>query len=251
MCDFYFHKMNNLFKLFVTIIFIILVNSVLTRLIVSIEVTGNLVLILKIIIKILLSILTIYLLKTNGEKLNFRINASIFISSIVIFCSFYYLQNSQIDIFCNMFFLISCFSVALFEELLFRKYTYYHINRNVKKKKVFNGILITSSIFALAHLVNLLRDYEVYSVINQLFFAFGIGVLLQFVYVKTNNLFYCITMHGLINYYGTFNSYFNEKVRIDSTYEFSDFISSLLFINIMNAIIIIPIYYYFRKNELL
>ena len=69
-------------------------------------------------------------------------------------------------------------------------------------------------------------------------------VVLTFLYLRNLNRLKKISediLHTKIR-----KGYFNEKVRIDSTYEFSDFISSLLFINIMNAIIII--YYPFQPQ---
>ncbi|WP_027380196.1 CPBP family intramembrane glutamic endopeptidase [Chryseobacterium daeguense] len=232
------------------LILILLLNSVFQNLISTFISSTNEALAFKVALKLMLSIVIILLIKHNNQepvKVNFK---GILLSSIVIVFSFFSIQNEKIEIITNFLFLLSCISVAVFEELLFRKFLFEKINNSNTKNYEFQVILITSVFFAAVHILNLLKvNYDLYSTINQIFFAFGIGVILQYIYYRTKQLIACITIHGIINYFGTYKSYLYDTTTDGISYSFSDFIVTLIFISIVNCVIVGVIYLLYQQSR--
>lgn len=76
----------------------------------------------------------------------------------------------------------------IFEELLFRRAIIRHSVRYGEK----TAILFSAATFALFH-----------GNLFQFFYAFGIGLLFGYIYVRTGKLIYTIFLHAIINFWGT------------------------------------------------
>lgn len=76
----------------------------------------------------------------------------------------------------------------IFEELLFRRAIIRHSVRYGEK----TAILFSATTFALFH-----------GNLFQFFYAFGIGLLFGYIYVRTGKLIYTIFLHAIINFWGT------------------------------------------------
>jgi membrane protease YdiL (CAAX protease family) len=212
---------------------------------------------LKIFSKTLIIILTFFLIKKyNYSIINKNKIPITIISIILIYLSLDTLQSeikTTINFNTNLLFLMYCLAVAFFEELFFRVFIFNYLKEI--GYKYFKLIIISSLIFGFAHFINFFNDdYQKYSVINQIVFAFGIGVLLQSIYVKFRSITICIMIHALINYYGSYKSrlvnYNNsiESINLESVYSFNDFISTFLSLILILFIIVLPISYLLRKN---
>jgi len=191
--------------------------------------------------------LVIYLNKINFKlKITLR---NVIILVVTVLLSYYsfdsiftYLQEQEIQVSENqvLIFLIFCLSVGLFEELLFRVFVFKSIFRS--NNNLMKSTFIASLFFAFAHLGNLFNpDYFVFSVIIQIIFAFGIGFLLQSIFIKFNNLSIPIFIHGMINFFGSYKSRFlvYNNTEISDSYELSRFITSLIFVSVLSFIFIV------------
>lgn len=76
----------------------------------------------------------------------------------------------------------------IFEELLFRRAIIRHCVRYGEKA----AILFSATAFALFH-----------GNLFQFFYAFGIGLLFGYIYVRTGKVIYTIFLHAIINFWGT------------------------------------------------
>ena len=93
----------------------------------------------------------------------------------------------------------------ILEELLFRKILCQRLLPIGEKK----AVIISAAVFGLIH-----------GNLYQFAYAFLIGLVLGYVYVKTGRLIYPIICHCAINLYaGVFSSYVVSKVRIEKIYE--------------------------------
>lgn len=87
--------------------------------------------------------------------------------------------------------------VPIMEEITFR----YGIHRNIAKHSVVWAYIISALIFGLVHGNPI-----------QMMYAAVIGILLSFVYQKTNNLWYPIIIHIAINSSSLFGTFFESEV---------------------------------------
>lgn len=143
--------------------------------------------------------------------------------------------------------------VATFmEELAFR----FVIPWNLSKLGVSIGriCIISSLLFSLMHFMNLRsQHYDVFSVINQLVFAFFMGMLLFSLYYLTRSFLFVWLFHFLTNLpskLGSLTPIVEEEV-VASTTIMGEIISSFLYILLMSPLIIVSIYYLrkIRKND--
>lgn len=88
----------------------------------------------------------------------------------------------------------------IIEEIIFR---YLIFDLIKEKRSTFDSALITSIIFALVHFD-----------IKKMIFAFAIGLILNKIYIKTNNIVYPIMGHIIINLVGYFFLPFNIYIII-------------------------------------
>lgn len=101
-------------------------------------------------------------------------------------------------------FAVKCILIGLGEELLFRGilYDFFAEIFARKQKSCFFPVLLSSTVFALFHLVNLLEGAGILPVLQQIGYSFLIGAMLAVLYVKTKNLWLCVILHALFDFGG-------------------------------------------------
>ncbi len=101
-------------------------------------------------------------------------------------------------------FVLDSLMIGIFEELAFRGVLFpAMLERHRKSKK---GILLTtaisSAVFGLVHLLNLLEGADIASTLLQVGYSFLIGGMCAIVLLKTGNLLWCILLHALYDFCG-------------------------------------------------
>lgn len=97
----------------------------------------------------------------------------------------------------------SCLAVAAYEELAFRGALFLMICRGKKSKKdIFLSVIISSAVFALFHLLNLIDGAGVGSVIMQIGYSFLIGGMCATVLIVSKSIYPCIVLHAIFNFCG-------------------------------------------------
>jgi membrane protease YdiL (CAAX protease family) len=97
--------------------------------------------------------------------------------------------------------------IAIFEETFFRgillNTILYRFNENKKGK--YYAIIISSVLFGLAHLTNLInRPFILRGIISQVVYAAITGVLYSVIYIKYKNILPIIIIHALFNLLSVF-----------------------------------------------
>ena len=100
-------------------------------------------------------------------------------------------------------FALECFCVALFEEMAFRGVVLLKLLENKRKKTsdILIAILISSAIFGIIHLVNLLNSSPA-DVFMQIGYSFLIGAMCSVVLLRTHNIWLCVILHAIYNFCG-------------------------------------------------
>lgn len=91
---------------------------------------------------------------------------------------------------------------VILEEFLFRFFIQNSLNNVSSVKRIFGS----AAIFALFHLINIVNISQVsqlISVLIQVVYAFGLGLLLALIYEYTYSLPACIIFHFLFNFFNT------------------------------------------------
>ena len=103
-----------------------------------------------------------------------------------------------------VFFFIECVFVASFEETAFRGVLFPIMLKNKRSsvKEIFYTTLLSSAIFGLIHIVNLFEGASPISVLMQVGYSTLIGGMCAVVFLKTNNIFLCISVHAIYNFCG-------------------------------------------------
>lgn len=101
------------------------------------------------------------------------------------------------------FFAVECVFVAIFEELAFRGVLFLSILKNCKSRKgIFASILISSALFGLFHMVNLIYGASFSSVMLQVGYSTLIGCMCAFVLLKTHSVWLAVIVHAVYNFCG-------------------------------------------------
>ena len=98
-------------------------------------------------------------------------------------------------------FLLECLLIGLFEETAFRGTLFLAIleKRRGTTKEIFMTSLISSALFGLVHLANLLEGAGVGATLLQVGYSFLIGGMCTIVLLKTGNLLFCILLHAIFD----------------------------------------------------
>ncbi len=130
-----------------------------------------------------------------------------------------------------------CLSVGGVEEFFSRylMFSYFF----AKYKRYPKTIFVVSFIFALLHISSLIFGSGLYSFIVQFEMAFLLGLILQYIFITTKNLLIVISIHTIINFWGTYQSLGSTYIRDKMVSE--DFIFSQLSILII-YLIVIPLF---------
>ncbi len=101
-------------------------------------------------------------------------------------------------------FLIECFSVGLFEEILFRYLIFIVIMQHLDmtKKNIFIAMVITSIVFGLFHLINLFSGAGLGTTIQQVGYTTVLGLMWSMTFFITRNIWVPIILHTTYNFFG-------------------------------------------------
>ena len=139
-------------------------------------------------------------------------------------------------------FIIYHFLGAIVEEFLFRFFIHNSLVRVGSIKRIVFGALI----FALFHLLNIVNISSVdglVSVLIQVGYNFGLGILLGFLYEYTYSLPACICLHFLFNFFNTVLYQFLGCMTTDFT-----FYMTAVIIGVVLTGYIILIYFFVLKR---
>lgn len=178
----------------------------------------NLTLIITIIISIIVYKKIPFTLKNNNFlKGLFTFGLLGFICAIMAFIFSY----NKIDIIPNVStiiqYIIYCLIVAISEEFLFRGLIFNSMLIGFKDK-IWISIILSSLIFGLRHLLNLISMPDmVISTIGQVGFTFMAGFYLCSVYLRIKNIWICIFIHFLEDFLTGFWALFTIQKVADGT----------------------------------
>ncbi len=104
-----------------------------------------------------------------------------------------------------LLFVCECIAVGLFEELAFRGFLMpYCLSRlQGRPHAVFLAALLSSAVFGLVHLVNLLVGASPGGVLMQIGYSFLIGGMCACVLVASRSVWLCAAIHAVYNFCGT------------------------------------------------
>lgn len=211
--------------------------------------------------RILFIALVLYLIQYfNLFNKSFYLNSSFFyffLSILLIFITVNYSNEVLMDLddqnknFEHSFFLLYYLSVGFFEELFVRVLMFGIFYRLFFNGKKFRLILITSAFFALFHVTNLFdSEFVKISVINQILYAFGMGMIFQSLLIRVNNVILISVIHGLFDYRMTLRPEFSEiRSSVDSSFSYESFYQTLIFFVLFNLIVVLPFSYFLTKNS--
>lgn len=241
-------------KVLITLGIILTINALISAIINSfVEPTNSYYYTLKFTQKALMVILTIAVIVranlTNEIKNKGWIPSLIGVGVLVYAIYIAYTSTTEISMFTKISFVAHCIAVGFFEELLFRIFVYFKLRELYSKATIFKTILIASSIFAVAHLTNMLQsDVVKITVLNQVIVAMGIGMILQIVYLKLKNILLIATLHASFNILGSFKSRFDLNSASTEAFTTQDFLFTMITLLIIVLVIITPIVYLYAKN---
>ncbi len=164
--------------------------------------------ILRIIKGIILALIIFFFLKKENfgitDIFSYKLPCKIYylfpaIISMILYIVFrheVFVSIIRFDVYVVFLILSATYMAAFTEELIFRGYI---LNLLIKNKlSVKKGILISAVLFSSLHLLNILR-YEIWALLNQLIFAFFVGLLFGALFILTKNIMIPTIMHFIFN----------------------------------------------------
>ena len=144
-----------------------------------------------------------------------------------------------------------CFSVGFMEEVLCRWILFGLVVVAYPKRSVLGQIVTTSALFALLHIGNLITGYlDIFSVLNQMIFAFLLGLFFQGLLIRFKNIILVAVLHGLVNFHGMYNSVFKlEDNSIVEGNPVTDMVQTQILFGIICIILIFIIRFTMKKED--
>ncbi len=101
-------------------------------------------------------------------------------------------------------FALECFAIGLFEETAFRGVALLLIaeKRRSTQKGLFVSILLSSAVFGVIHLANILAGSSPGAVLLQIGYSFLIGAMCSVILLKTGNIWLCVILHAVYDFSG-------------------------------------------------
>ncbi len=101
-------------------------------------------------------------------------------------------------------FALRCLAIGLFEEAAFRGVILlmFAERRHNTRGGLLTSILLSSAVFGLVHVVNLLVGASPIAVLRQIGYSFLIGAMCAVVLFATRNLWLCVLLHTLFDFCG-------------------------------------------------
>lgn len=103
-----------------------------------------------------------------------------------------------------LWFVLECLAIGLFEEAAFRGVALLLIaeKRRTTKKGLFMSIVLSSAVFGVIHLANILAGASPGAVILQIGYSFLIGAMCSVILFKTANIWLCVLLHAVYDFSG-------------------------------------------------
>ncbi|MDE7394666.1 MAG: CPBP family intramembrane metalloprotease [Clostridiales bacterium] len=117
-------------------------------------------------------------------------------------------------------FILYNLAIAVSEEFLFRGVIFTQMLDSLKNKKgfIWTAILLSSALFGLRHLLNLVTTPTVViTTVGQVLFTFMAGFYLCAVYLRTRNIWVCIIIHFLEDFFTGFWALVSTSAAIAQT----------------------------------
>ena len=117
-------------------------------------------------------------------------------------------------------FLFATLGTGILEELVFRGFFFNAFVDRLgnSKKGVFASMMLSSSVFGVIHLLNLIGNPElIVSTIAQVIYATMVGCFFCMIYYCTGNIWSCIILHGIVDFAAKFWNAFNPAPRADKS----------------------------------
>lgn len=92
-------------------------------------------------------------------------------------------------------------NAGFIEEIIFRWFLF----KMIEKENINKAIIISSLIFGIGHIVNLLNGSSLIPTLFQICYAISLGYLFVTIFIKSKSLLPCIITHSLINSLAIFN----------------------------------------------
>ena len=117
-----------------------------------------------------------------------------------------------------VWFSLECLSIGLFEEAAFRGVALLMLaeKRRTTTKGLFLSIVLSSAVFGVIHLANILTGANPGAVILQIGYSFLIGAMCSVVLFKTGNLWLCVMLHAMYDFGGNLVSTLGEGALWDT-----------------------------------
>lgn len=127
--------------------------------------------------------------------------------------------------------LIPSLILGLMEEIVFRGLIQGYLVKNMDRPAYHRVMILTSLLFALGHFLNA-TNHHIASVINQVVYAFFMGMLFSSIQLRVNNVWLLGIAHGLLNIFftgcGTIQS--TEEETIPGFWDYLANIGSLIIV---------------------
>lgn len=95
---------------------------------------------------------------------------------------------------------LEALGVGFAEEILFRSF----LMKAIINKSATAAIIISSTVFGIIHIFNLLYGADTIATLAQVVYATALGLMFSMFFYKTNNIVPCVICHSLINMTNTF-----------------------------------------------
>lgn len=139
-----------------------------------------------------------------------------------------------------MLFGLSNVLIGVFEELLFRGIVFplLIIHFAGKKQSILKAAYLSAILFGLIHLIGLIRHPEkVYTIINIVIYAIGIGFLFACLLLRTRNILIPALLHALVDFTNAAND-LSEEVTATTEPTLSTIVLTLTVVTVMSGIFI-------------
>lgn len=105
---------------------------------------------------------------------------------------------------------LEALGVGFAEEILFRSF----LMKAIINKSATAAIIISSTVFGIIHIFNLLYSADTIATLAQVVYATALGLMFSMFFYKTNNIVPCVICHSSINMTNTFlpNDLSNEQL---------------------------------------
>jgi uncharacterized protein len=146
-------------------------------------------------------------------------------------------------------FLIECLSVGFFEEIIFRGILLVFLINKLSEVKhgVLLAILISSALFGLSHVFNILNGAGIGDTLMQIGYSFLVGMMWSVMFLRTGNIWLTMLLHATFNFFG--QVMFNLGT-VDGRYDIYTVVITILFV-VMVAFYSMMLYQQFEKRPLI